>query len=217
MGSKEKNPLFPGMKFGRLTVVERLNRPNSIYKCKCECGNEKNVAKNNLLSGRTISCGCLHKEIVKNMMKKQNDFIFAEGYVIGKTCNTGKEFFISTEDYEKVKDFCWYEMNNGYISTKSRALSSTLHRYLMNPPVGLVVDHINHNKADNRRENLRVCSYSANGKNRVVQPKGIEIKHSGKQTYYAVYMCGKYRGCFKSYEEAKKLRDRIYADEYTIY
>ena len=53
-----------GMKFGRLTVVERLaNRGRDVYwKCKCYCGGEKEVSTKNLRNGKVKSCGCLMKE-----------------------------------------------------------------------------------------------------------------------------------------------------------
>lgn len=40
-----------------------------------------------------------------------------------------------------------------------------LHRELLNPPNGLVVDHINRNPLDNRRANLRLATPSQNNAN----------------------------------------------------
>lgn len=58
-----------GQRFGRLTVIERVEdaiNPNGSksvrYKCKCDCGNEKIIRKCHLVSGATVSCGCLYVE-----------------------------------------------------------------------------------------------------------------------------------------------------------
>lgn len=54
-----------GQRFERLTVVKRLenNRHSrAMWLCKCECGNELSVIGQNLILGRTKSCGCLRKE-----------------------------------------------------------------------------------------------------------------------------------------------------------
>lgn len=52
-------------KFGRLQPLCR--RPNSgihtVWLCKCDCGVEKDILANSLISGGTKSCGCLRKEI----------------------------------------------------------------------------------------------------------------------------------------------------------
>lgn len=50
-----------GKTFGKLTVVEKTGTKNgvSIWKCRCECGNIKNVRGCNLTSKNTKSCGCL--------------------------------------------------------------------------------------------------------------------------------------------------------------
>lgn len=51
-----------GQKFGRLTAVEPLPERNSageiVWRCRCDCGNEKNVSAPQLKSGYVISCGC---------------------------------------------------------------------------------------------------------------------------------------------------------------
>lgn len=57
-----------GQTFGRLTVIQRLEKRqwNSIvWKCQCECGNIVEVASASLTSGKTKSCGCLKEETDK--------------------------------------------------------------------------------------------------------------------------------------------------------
>lgn len=55
-----------GQRFGRLFVVERGERKGkrAMWRCECDCGNEKVVRGCDLRSGHTQSCGCLHKETV---------------------------------------------------------------------------------------------------------------------------------------------------------
>lgn len=52
-------------RFNRLIVVSRVSttdKRNSAWLCRCDCGVETEVLRGNLTSGRTHSCGCLHKE-----------------------------------------------------------------------------------------------------------------------------------------------------------
>ena len=53
-----------GQRFGRLTVIERIgSRKNrSLWRCKCDCGNETEQTANSLLRHNTKSCGCLLRE-----------------------------------------------------------------------------------------------------------------------------------------------------------
>ena len=54
-----------GRRFGRLTVLELLpERKNGcpVWLCRCDCGQTKAVARANLVSGGTRSCGCLRRE-----------------------------------------------------------------------------------------------------------------------------------------------------------
>ena len=61
-----------GRRFGRLVVLrwEGYSRSwQSMWRCRCDCGNEVVVMKWNLLRGRTRSCGCLHREYIERVKK----------------------------------------------------------------------------------------------------------------------------------------------------
>lgn len=66
MAAKDDIPI--GAKFGRLTVMSQPFRHSiastSVWcvRCRCDCGNEKDVYCRYLLTGNTKSCGCLHRE-----------------------------------------------------------------------------------------------------------------------------------------------------------
>ena len=49
-----------GLRFGKLTVVERAENTHgrTMWRCRCECDGESTVTGGNLSSGRTKSCGC---------------------------------------------------------------------------------------------------------------------------------------------------------------
>ena len=53
-----------GERYGRLLVLEHYGkdrRGKHLWKCVCDCGNEKIVVGDNLSSGKSNSCGCLKK------------------------------------------------------------------------------------------------------------------------------------------------------------
>lgn len=61
----QKNTIFPGHRFGKLTVTyELLERVGGkrAYLCQCECGEAAVRTSANLLSGGYLSCGCYKGE-----------------------------------------------------------------------------------------------------------------------------------------------------------
>jgi hypothetical protein len=55
-----------GQRFGRWQVVQRASTSKTgqvIWACVCDCGTEKLVKSNDLVSTRSKSCGCLRREI----------------------------------------------------------------------------------------------------------------------------------------------------------
>ena len=61
-----------GKHFGKLTVIEKIeNKGKKVcWKCKCECGNYKDVISCHLLSGAINNCGCLKKDKIKRIKTK---------------------------------------------------------------------------------------------------------------------------------------------------
>ena len=80
---------------------------------------------------------------------------------------------IDDEDYEEISQYKWHVVEGKSVNYAARSgkdetgkpIHILLHRQLMNPPKGMVVDHINGDGLDNRRVNLRVVTHGENIKN----------------------------------------------------
>jgi hypothetical protein len=57
-------PLVAGQRFGRLTFLRDLSGTPRRADVRCDCGTEKTVNAYHMLTGRSLSCGCLSKELV---------------------------------------------------------------------------------------------------------------------------------------------------------
>lgn len=180
-----------GQRFGRLVVVERAENyvsPKGYTKaqwlCKCDCGNEIVVISNDLVRGKTKSCGCLHDEMSGNRLsklnKRRNVYDLSGEYGVGYDYK-GREFYFDLEDYDLIKDYCWITANDGYIKATAhyddeygndQKYTVLMHRLIMNPENNRVyVDHIcgENTKNDNRKYNLRLATPSQNNMNKKIQ------------------------------------------------
>lgn len=115
---------------------------------------------------------------MKNVYKHQSDGTT----IIYLNRNDGSilEAIISTESFDIANSFegTWCptlnKFNNTFyvrgnlqdINNKCGRKTVMLHRWIMNPPEHLVVDHINHVGLDNRLENLRIITVAQNAQNR---------------------------------------------------
>jgi hypothetical protein len=64
-----------GQRFTRLTVLRRgpdYRRGIPQFWCKCDCGNERLVHSKNLRGGTTLSCGCLNKDVHRDVCIERN-------------------------------------------------------------------------------------------------------------------------------------------------
>lgn len=112
---------------------------------------------------------------------------------------------IDKEDYEKVNKYKWHcckskkkNSNHIYYSVtgKVNKQSTRLSHFILEKPTPPnVVDHINNNTFDNRKENLRIVSQKINGQNKKKKNNGLStskyigvslVKNTGKwQSRYA--------------------------------
>jgi hypothetical protein len=95
--------------------------------------------------------------------------IICKKWVIGTT-NSGVKFIFDYEDYSVVSQYTWC-INNGYLMTWDSELKRNiyLHQLIMGTHISrdknLVVDHINRQRLDNRKKNLRLVTYQGNSRN----------------------------------------------------
>jgi len=102
--------------------------------------------------------------------------------------NNSKDFSIVDDDvYEKIKNITWYKDAKGYVVYKKykgklngKYVSETiyLHRFVLDFPFKLQVDHIDMNKLNNQKINLRACTNQQNNRN-TKSKKNSSSKYKG--------------------------------------
>lgn len=140
---------------------------------------------------------------------------------LGGKHGRGKFALVDDEDFEELNKHKWcigggYALREIWINGKGK--TELMHRVINKTPDGLQTDHINWNKLDNRKINLRSCTASQNRmnrgcpKNNSTGVKGVRIqvrKHKGKTYKYIQAQIGVngkqiHLGIFKTLEEASQ-------------
>lgn len=111
---------------------------------------------------------------------------------------------VDWDDMKAVGLHKWFPVKHHtgklYVNGKVGGKSMKLHNYLMKPPAGMIVDHVNGDTLDNRRDNLRICTREQNARNRATNK-------TNKCGYKGVDWC----------EHIKKWRSRISVNKKTIH
>jgi hypothetical protein len=150
-------------------------------------------------------------EIKTKIMKQEQDITYL------KPSNSEEYILIDTEDYDRVKHFALC-LNNGYPSVQINSSRHKLSRFIMkekNPSI--IIDHINNNKLDTRKCNLRRTTTQGNRENTG------KIKKISTSKFYGVHKTkhGTWKCCVQHenknvYHKTEKIEEHA-ARRYDLY
>lgn len=231
----------PGERFDRLVVLRKgedyidlkSGKRKSRYWCQCDCKSpEKLIRGADLTSGRVRSCGCLHREISSETAKtkishgkKYNKYDLSGEYGVGYTSN-GEEFYFDLEDYDKIKDICWYINNKGYVVGHvcgSNKKQVRMHQIVFPTENGYIADHIiSYRKNDNRKSNLRKATQQQNCMNRKISRNNTSgypgVSFNKRRNKWVAYICIDnklyYLGGFKYKKDAIAARKKAEKEKF---
>ena len=116
-----------------------------------------------------------------------------------------------TEDLDLVRQYTWYISSNGYVvssSVRKTIGNLTFHRLVMNTSEDLVVDHLDGNKLNNRKSNLRNCTSSDNNYNVTTKNMYRGVTYCKQMNKYRAKIKRNYKtihlGYFDTPQEAHK-------------
>ena len=132
---------------------------------------------------------------------------------------------VDAADYEKLSQYKWHALSRGrtvYAICWTGRRTIFMHRMILRPRKGYVVDHIDGNGLNNRRCNLRVCTRRQNLANQ--RPRGgasgfIGVHRKGNKWRAGINYRGEfyYLGLFDDPVEAAKARDRKAYELYGVH
>lgn len=143
----------------------------------------------------------------------------AEIVLYNKQCEEVARAIIDLECINIVKQYKWHLRDNGYVSTPDNIY---LHRLIAGTNDNSVIDHINRNKLDNRRENLRHCTQQENtwnSKTMSNNTSGYTGVYKRNNKWCARIVVNKKQinlGTFATFEEAVDARKKA-EEEYFIF
>lgn len=138
----------------------------------------------------------------------------------------GKQAIVDDEHYDLLNQWKWC-YNGDYAYRQENNKGILMHRFLLNAKKGEFCDHINRDKLDNRKLNIRICSKAENQQNQPVRSdsstgyKGVTPWPRGKVRRWKAYIGINNRvnslGYYETKEEAAYVYDQAALQLYGDY
>lgn len=113
--------------------------------------------------------------ILSRTIRDPNEFIVSgdtvEIVMYNKESDEVGRALVDTVKYDIINGYKWCINAKGYVITTDGTRQIALHRLVTNAPQGMQVDHRNHNKRDNRIDNLRICTNKENQRNQGINKR----------------------------------------------
>lgn len=198
-------------------IIGITPRAKLLKCCICDSNHRVNVYKGNPYCSKHFNHMARYGEIIEKTIYDKNDYVCENNMckivLRDKYQNIKGYAIIDSEDYEKIRNYKWY-LSAGYCVTKGVDKNSgiDLPNVIFND--NKIYDHINNNRLDNRRENLRPVDAQQNAMN-------MSIKSTNKTGVVGVQWCKPrlkwvssitynykniYLGGYNSFDEAVKVR-----------
>ncbi len=156
--------------------------------------------------------------------KRLATFVF-DGAVAKMPLSGGGFTLIDACEAQRFSRYVWrvlqgYAVRSLHDHLTGKSTTVHLHRELVTPPDGMWADHVNRNRLDNRRQNLRFATPSQNGGNRshgfprtkhLSAFKGVCPVPYG---WWHATIAGRYLGRFRSEEDAAAAYDKAAVERY---
>jgi hypothetical protein len=212
--------------------------------CQCGCGRSTRITAHGVSlyvpGHQARSNRHHHLKTLANRMRPVPTVIDGEKCLYIPLGRLGQYAIINEEDWPLIKDECWH-WSGGYAQRNNRPIdilahrpgtargTTKMHRVIHPSPPGFVTDHINGNKSDNRRKNLRTITFSQNGVNKFplrgkqantsgypgISPHKQGGKWDGKWTVrISVDKVPTYLGIYRSFDKALEVRKRAEQEHY---
>ena len=181
------------------------NERSGIHYCEFPSGKKKVIR----IVKKTDACEHFERGVLEQEIADVTDWF----RLIPLSC--GRFVWVDKEDYPDLIGYNWTVLRGDRslyaVRRRKNGKVVLMHRELMKPGRGMVVDHINHRGLDNRRFNLRVCSSRQNSMNRRGK-LGSRSKYKGLSWMrdlkkWSVKIQGRFVGCFEDETEAARAYD----------
>lgn len=131
-------PVPAGTRFGRLTVLADRPQGTTDVECRCDCGTVTAKRIYFLFSGRTTSCGCAHRDGVRERMTRHGLPRSSSAYA----------------RWTSMMDRCNRPANKSYANYGGRGITvcerwrdfANFYADMGDPPDGLTLDRIDNDK-----------------------------------------------------------------------